>query len=271
MASGSTVGSRCAVLLAVAREGNAAAAPGCLRGAIAQRRNRDVDHVQAVVQILAERLRRDVLDGVAVGRRDHAHVELRLRRDRRRPAGSRRSRETAAAAPASAGSSRRLRRETPCRGAPSPAARRLSRYAPVKLPRTWPNSSDSSSVSGMPAQLIATSGACARALSWWIRRLATSLPTPLSPVISTLALQPARVLDLGPNSLHDRADPDEILDRVLHSHSLLEPPRGPIVVLNEGRIPGDPANENDPKVRWGYHQGRRRSNKSHVKRLLDRF
>ena len=29
----------------------------------------------------------------------------------------------------------------------------LSRYAPVKLPFTWPNSSDSSSVSGRPAQL----------------------------------------------------------------------------------------------------------------------
>ena len=29
----------------------------------------------------------------------------------------------------------------------------LSRYAPVKLPLTWPNSSDSRSVSGIPAQL----------------------------------------------------------------------------------------------------------------------
>src|SRR5262245_22822557 len=29
----------------------------------------------------------------------------------------------------------------------------LSRYAPVKLPFTWPNNSDSSSVSGIPAQL----------------------------------------------------------------------------------------------------------------------
>ncbi len=40
----------------------------------------------------------------------------------------------------------------------------LSRYAPVKLPRTWPNSSDSRSESGRPAQLSVTSGADTRAL-----------------------------------------------------------------------------------------------------------
>ena len=34
--------------------------------------------------------------------------------------------------------------------------------APVKLPRTWPNSSDSSSVSAMPAQFSATNGFEAR-------------------------------------------------------------------------------------------------------------
>ena len=39
---------------------------------------------------------------------------------------------------------------------------RLSRYAPVKLPRTWPNSSDSSSVSARPAQLTASGGVWAR-------------------------------------------------------------------------------------------------------------
>ena len=36
---------------------------------------------------------------------------------------------------------------------------RLSRCASVKLPRTCPKSSDSSSESGTPAQLIVTSGA----------------------------------------------------------------------------------------------------------------
>src|ERR671938_585264 len=37
----------------------------------------------------------------------------------------------------------------------------LSRYAPVKLPRTWPKSSDSRSESGRPAQLTVTRGAAA--------------------------------------------------------------------------------------------------------------
>ncbi len=63
----------------------------------------------------------------------------------------------------------------------------LSRYAPVKLPRTWPKSSDSRSESGSPAQLSVTSGADARALWRWMSRETTSLPTPVSPVISTLA------------------------------------------------------------------------------------
>ncbi len=40
----------------------------------------------------------------------------------------------------------------------------LSRYAPVKLPFTWPNSSDSSSVSGRPAQLTGANVMLARGL-----------------------------------------------------------------------------------------------------------
>jgi len=39
----------------------------------------------------------------------------------------------------------------------------------------------------MPAQLIVTIGKCARRLERWIDRAAISLPTPLSPVIKTLA------------------------------------------------------------------------------------
>ena len=41
----------------------------------------------------------------------------------------------------------------------------LSRQAPVKLPRVWPNSSDSSSDSGTPAQLRVMNGACERRLA----------------------------------------------------------------------------------------------------------
>ena len=41
----------------------------------------------------------------------------------------------------------------------------LSADAPVNAPRTWPNSSDSSRLSGIAAQLIATNGAAARGLA----------------------------------------------------------------------------------------------------------
>src|SRR5947209_2089105 len=68
---------------------------------------------------------------------------------------------------------------------------RRSRYAPVKLPLTWPKSADSSSESGMPAQLIVTSGVWARRLRWCTRRAITSFPTPLSPVMRTFASERA--------------------------------------------------------------------------------
>ena len=63
----------------------------------------------------------------------------------------------------------------------------LSRYAPVKLPFTWPKSSDSSRVSGRPAQLTAMNARSARGLLVWMARATSSLPTPLSPVMRTLA------------------------------------------------------------------------------------
>ena len=59
-------------------------------------------------------------------------------------------------------------------------------WAPVNAPFSWPNSSDSTSVSGMAATLTATNGWPARSLRWWIARATSSLPVPLSPVISTV-------------------------------------------------------------------------------------
>ena len=59
--------------------------------------------------------------------------------------------------------------------------------APVKAPRSTPNSSLSRRFSGMAAQLTATYGPFARVLCSWIRRARHSFPVPLSPVISTLA------------------------------------------------------------------------------------
>ncbi len=58
--------------------------------------------------------------------------------------------------------------------------------APVKAPFACPNSSLSSRLSVTAAQFTATNALCARLDSSWISRAIRSLPTPLSPVISTV-------------------------------------------------------------------------------------
>ena len=91
-----------------------------------------------------------------MGRREDAHV------DRDRPAADRR-RPCAPAAPAAAwpawrGPCRRSRRGTACRRRRRGTLPARSAMAPVKAPRTWPNSWLSSSSPGMAAQLTATNG-----------------------------------------------------------------------------------------------------------------
>ncbi len=58
--------------------------------------------------------------------------------------------------------------------------------APVKAPRTCPNSSDSIRFSGMAPQLTTTKGPLLRGLRAWISLAISSLPVPVSPVINTL-------------------------------------------------------------------------------------
>src|SRR3990172_5395638 len=72
---------------------------------------------------------------------------------------------------------------------PSAAAMRPRRalVAPVNAPLTWPNSSLSRSASGIAPQLTGTSAFAARGLRAWMRRANTSLPTPVSPVMRTVA------------------------------------------------------------------------------------
>jgi hypothetical protein len=61
----------------------------------------------------------------------------------------------------------------------------------VKAPFSCPNSSDSRSASGIAAQLTLTNGFWARFERAWTWRASTSLPEPLSPVISTEASERA--------------------------------------------------------------------------------
>ena len=74
---------------------------------------------------------------------------------------------------------------------PSASAKRpfLVNVAPVNAPRTWPKSSDSSSVSGIAAQLTLMSGMLRCALRAWMARATSSLPVPVSPVTQHRALR----------------------------------------------------------------------------------
>ena len=56
----------------------------------------------------------------------------------------------------------------------------------MNAPRSWPNSSDSSSDSGRAPQLIETNFFSRRIEEKWIARAISSLPVPLSPVSSTV-------------------------------------------------------------------------------------
>src|SRR5271156_6685559 len=67
----------------------------------------------------------------------------------------------------------------------------LRATAPVKAPRSWPKSSDSTNSDGRLAQSIFRRGASWRGLRWWIQRGSGSLPVPLSPAISTGVEAPA--------------------------------------------------------------------------------
>ncbi len=69
-------------------------------------------------------------------------------------------------------------------GALEPALARR-RCAPVKLPRSWPKSSESTRSAGIAPQLTRRNGPAARRERAWIARAITSLPEPVSPRIST--------------------------------------------------------------------------------------
>ena len=61
----------------------------------------------------------------------------------------------------------------------------------MKEPLAWPNSSLSSMLSGRAPAFTGTKGPLARALWAWTARATSSLPTPVSPTISTGASERA--------------------------------------------------------------------------------
>ena len=79
----------------------------------------------------------------------------------------------------------------------------------MKAPFSWPNSSLSSRLSGIAAQLTATKGAAPAASSWWMARATSSLPVPLSPEDEHGRVGGAGHLDLVEDRLHGRAHAEE--------------------------------------------------------------
>ncbi len=61
----------------------------------------------------------------------------------------------------------------------------------MNAPRVWPNSSLSSRLGDSAPALIATIGLCARWLCEWMSLASSSLPVPVSPWISTVAVDAA--------------------------------------------------------------------------------
>ena len=84
--------------------------------------------------------------------------------------------------------------------------------APVKAPRTWPKSSDSSRFSGMAPQLMATNGPLARGERLWSSRAISSLPVPVSPVISTEMSVAGDLLHLAEDLLHRRRGAEDLAE-----------------------------------------------------------
>ena len=146
---------------------------GAARAAAAAER----EDVQAVEEVLAEAPLRTPRREVAVGRGDDADVDLDgLRAAAALDSCSSSTRSSLACS--SSGSSPISSRKRVPPSASLEAPLRL-RIAPVKAPRSWPNSSLSISVGGSAAQLTHHHGA-ARAGGAWIARATSSLPVPVS-------------------------------------------------------------------------------------------
>ena len=162
-------------------------------GQVERRRSRSrsggqgqLDDVEPVEQVLAERARGDRRLQVAVGRGDEPDVGRRGSWSRRPARTSAPGGTGGAWAGAAAGRSPTSSRKSvpPSAAATLPAA---SRTAPVNAPRTWPNRSLSSRSGLRLGQLTVTNGPSARLLQAWRARARTPLPVPFSPRIRTAA------------------------------------------------------------------------------------
>ena len=208
-------------LVARAREEGLGEQPDVL-AALAQRRQRDRHDVDAVEEIGAEAaLRRPRARGRGWSRRRRA----RRRRSAASSRAARSSRSWSArssfACTAGASSPISSRKSVP----PWAASKRPMRRsrASVKAPFSWPKSSLSISVAGIAAQFTDDEALVARGPRSWIARATSSLPVPLSPVISTFARDVRDALDRAEDGAHRLALPDQATEPRASGHLVAQP------------------------------------------------
>ena len=149
---------------------------GHVLAALAQRRQGDLEDVEAEVEVLAEApflisaLRSRL---VAHSTRTSTSISVLPPSRRSRPSSSTRSSLACSSMGISPISSRK---SVPPWASSKTPGRRWS--APVKAPRSWPKSSLSMRVAGMEAQLMATNGLSRRGERLWMARATISLPVP---------------------------------------------------------------------------------------------
>ena len=94
--------------------------------------------------------------------------------------------------------------------------------ASVKAPFTWPNSSLSRRFSGRAPQLMETNGASRRGERAWMALATSSLPVPLSPVMSTVELVGATERTMVEDRRHGGGDAHDAVQAVRVSELGLE-------------------------------------------------
>ena len=107
--------------------------------------------------------------------------------------------------------------------------------APVNAPRTWPNSSLSIRFSGIAPQLTTMNGPSLRGLRWCTARAISSLPVPVSPVMSTLMSVRRDLLHLAEHLEHRRAGADDVAEALV-LELLLELRRSVLRLSSEHRV-----------------------------------
>ena len=155
--------------------------------AIAQRRDDDRKHRQAVVEILAECLRLDHRRQIAVGGGDDADADA----DRALAADADHFAVLHDAQQAhlrGERAARRLRRGTACRRRPARTSPCAASCAPVNAPGSCPKSSESISSAAIAPQFTRRNGPFRNGECSWMARATISLPVPVSPNSSTGAL-----------------------------------------------------------------------------------